>query len=333
MTEVKIREYLGNYYLAQQWREKKLADAQQAVYTDAEYQKYLKEHKSELQTVTYRKYTLRADYYNKNGETREQAMKAAEKKAAEAVKNIKNEADFIRYTREISKEETGELIDGGYTLKHGLISEHGEALKWLSSKSRKINDVKYFVEDDGVSIYIMLKPMAVDDDRRVSIRMFTMKVPGKDDFDKATTAEKFEVIQKTQALYIKWRSGAATEESFIKPVKEKSEDEQTRENGGLLSDISNTGFDFVKPITDWCFAPIRKPGDSVVLTTSFGCHILYFVDGGMPNWSEEARKYFIEKNTTQLFNELIRECRVVQNDYGMEMARMILRTVDRTIDE
>ena len=33
----------------------------------------------------------------------------------------------------------------------------------------------------------------------------------------------------------------------------------------------------VPEFNDWCFDANRKPGDTAVVTTDYGCHVMYFV--------------------------------------------------------
>ena len=72
-----------------------------------------------------------------------------------------------------------------------------------------------------------------------------------------------------------WKSGDATEESFAALAESKSTDTGSNTNGGLYENVYPG--QMVQTFNDWCFDSNRKPGDTGIVETSYGYHVMYFV--------------------------------------------------------
>lgn len=81
--------------------------------------------------------------------------------------------------------------------------------------------------------------------------------------------------QKAQEVLEEWQSGDATEESFGELAATYSSDGGSSTNGGLYEDV-HPG-QMVTEFNDWCFDASRKPGDTGIVKTSYGYHVMYFV--------------------------------------------------------
>ena len=92
-----------------------------------------------------------------------------------------------------------------------------------------------------------------------------------------TEESKAACLQEAEALLEQWKTGEATEESFAQLANEHSEDPGSNTAGGL--------YEFVYPgkmvetFDAWCFDESRKPGDTGIVETDYGYHIMYFVYG------------------------------------------------------
>ncbi len=91
-------------------------------------------------------------------------------------------------------------------------------------------------------------------------------------------AEKAAAKEKAEKLYAEWKAGEATKESFAELAKQKSEDTGSTSNGGLYEDIYPGRM--VTTFNDWCFDEDRKPGDTDLVASEYGYHIMYFVETG-----------------------------------------------------
>lgn len=82
--------------------------------------------------------------------------------------------------------------------------------------------------------------------------------------------------QEAQDLLDKWQAEDGTEEGFAQYAMEYTEDPGSMTTGGLYTDIY-VG-QMVAPFEDWCFDENRKYGDTGLVQTSYGYHIMYFVE-------------------------------------------------------
>ena len=60
----------------------------------------------------------------------------------------------------------------------------------------------------------------------------------------------------------------------------------------------------VAEFNDWCFDTSRKTGDYGLVKTSYGYHVMYFVDT-QPQWKYYAESDWIGEETNKLIDELV----------------------------
>lgn len=84
-----------------------------------------------------------------------------------------------------------------------------------------------------------------------------------------------EAEEEAEELLKTWKSGDATEESFGALANTDSDDPGASNNGGLYENVYPG--QMVTEFNDWCFTEGRKPGDTEIVKTSYGYHIIYFV--------------------------------------------------------
>lgn len=106
---------------------------------------------------------------------------------------------------------------------------------------------------------------------------------------------------KTEGIFNDWKAGEATEESFAKLANEKSEDGGSNTNGGLYTGITKDT-SFVEPFLNWCMDETRKVGDTGIVKTEYGYHIMYFAYT-MPQWEYYANTYFLSEYTSNKIQE------------------------------
>ena len=93
---------------------------------------------------------------------------------------------------------------------------------------------------------------------------------------RVTATEEQWAARETDAknMLQKWKANRPTEVSFSVLAHDNSQDPGSSLNGGLYVDLHQG--QLIKPLDDWCFDPAREPGDSEILRSDFGWHILYF---------------------------------------------------------
>lgn len=99
--------------------------------------------------------------------------------------------------------------------------------------------------------------------------------PEDADGDKVSTdEEKAAAKEKAEALLAQFLEDP-TEQNFAALANENSSDPGSNEKGGLYEDVYPGQME--QSFNDWCFDETRKPGDTGIVETSYGYHIMYFV--------------------------------------------------------
>lgn len=103
---------------------------------------------------------------------------------------------------------------------------------------------------------------------------------------------------EAQVVLDQWLAGEATEESFAELAYEHSEDTGSNENGGLYENL-NEKSGFVQEFIDWYMDESRKPGDYGLIRTSYGYHVMYFVEAEA-QWLRTCRQGVLTEKTSEL---------------------------------
>ena len=93
--------------------------------------------------------------------------------------------------------------------------------------------------------------------------------------------------EKADNIYQQWQDGDATEESFAALAEEYSEDTGSKSNGGLYERVSEG--DMVTEFNDWALDAARQSGDTGIVETTYGYHIMYYVgDNELVKWQAQV---------------------------------------------
>ena len=91
---------------------------------------------------------------------------------------------------------------------------------------------------------------------------------------KVDDATKAQVKKEAEDWLKAWKEGEATEESFAEMANKNSDDGDGK-SGGLYEDIYPG--QMVEAFEKWCFEEGRKTGDTGIIETEYGYHVMYFV--------------------------------------------------------
>lgn len=116
------------------------------------------------------------------------------------------------------------------------------------------------------------------DQPNVNVRhiLITPESTTDDEGNTVTTDEAWAAAEtKAQEIYDQWKAGRATEDTFGELAQANTDDSGSLTNGGLYEDVYPG--QMVTEFNDWCFDASRQPGDTGIVKTSYGYHIMYFV--------------------------------------------------------
>ena len=217
----------------------------------------------------------------------EAAMTAAKEKADEMLEQISDESSFENLYADYATDTAVELRKTN--AKKSSISPTGVG-QWLFDSARQAGDTTVIEDTTGNAYYVVyfidryLDHAKTVDVRHILIRSSAETTDEMTDEEKATAEEnaKAEAKQKAEDIYAEWKNGDATEDSFAALAEANSEDTGSNTNGGLYEAV--TKGQMAASFNDWIFDDARKPGDTEIVETEYGYHVMYFVGDNAEAW-------------------------------------------------
>lgn len=204
---------------------------------------------------------------NYTEEQTEEALAAALKAGEEKAKELKGQAETFA-------EEKDSVLKEAVVYSSVLSS----AREWLTEAGRKAGDTTA-VENaagNGVTVVMFLGSDDQSGAMPVDVRHILIEFEGEANEDGTPTDEQIATaMEKAQSILDGWKEGEATEEAFGVLANEHSTDTGSNTNGGLYETVY-PGM-MVEAFNDWCFDETRKAGDTDLVQTEYGVHIMYFV--------------------------------------------------------
>lgn len=280
MTEEIFRRNLTNRYIADGYSEAKKASF---TYTDDELETYYQENRDTYDFVTFRAFSVSAEETDGDDEAaKTAAMEDAKALADSYAAAVHDEASFLAAATAYNAESYGE--ESSTLHRYQKVNVSSYYVDWLFDSARQSGDVtvaegssSYFVvyfigrEDNHYNTvdvrHILIKPEEVDESQ----------YEGDEDGLAAAQAEALAAAQtRIEEINAEWLAGDATEESFAALADQYSDDSP---EGGLIERVYRKqmaeGFD------DWIFDSARKSGDTGIVQTTYGYHLIYFVGENM----------------------------------------------------
>lgn len=273
-------------------------------YTDAEIRKHEEDKFNDYSSFTYAIYQVKQSDYlksetaskdEKNPTYTDAEKEAALAKAKEIADNLAKSANLTDLDKaiselEINKDAKEKVTSTKYndTMYASVLSAVQE---WVSNKDRKADDIAVIANEtttkdkDGketktTSGYYVVHFTSRNDNLRplANVRHLLVEFEGgKTDSNgnkTYTAAEKAAAKNEAERLLKVWKDGKATEQTFIDLVKEHSDD-TSAEDGGLFEDIHRES-NYVTNFKNWAIDPDRKVGDTGVIESEYGYHVMYY---------------------------------------------------------
>lgn len=196
----------------------------------------------------------------------------------------------------------------------------GTTGNWLFDGARKSGDTA--VLEVGSSYYVALfhscgrEEYNTVDVRHILIQPESGTLSTDDEgYDAEQEELKAAARTKAEEILAEWKAGDATEDSFAKLAMEDSAD-GSKYTGGLYTRI--TKGQMVEAFNDWCFDSSRKSGDTDVVDTTYGSHVMYFVGTDLPAWAAAVTDNLQTEDTNKWNEELTKDAVTEQKDFGMK---------------
>lgn len=146
------------------------------------------------------------------------------------------------------------------------------------------------------------------DSKLVDVRHILVMPEGGTEDESGTVTyseEEWEACRvKAQEIYDQWLAGDATEDSFAALAGEKTEDPGSAETGGLYEGVA--AGDMVTEFNDWIFDESRATGDHGLVKTTYGYHIMFYVDA-QPQWLSVAKSDYTSEKISDMVSQAIEQ--------------------------
>jgi len=237
------------------------------------------------------------------------------------------------------------MSDTTYDSMSSSVSE--DAAEWAWADDTAVGDKKIFETkaDTGlVSCYVVMlseKPTR-DESHPVSVRQILFQVEDEDtDSEEDTDEEEEEETGHTDEEAKKlaedalqeWKNGDATDESFAALATELTEDTGSAEDGGLYEDITPSS-SYVQEFLDWCFEDGRKVGDTGIIKTDYGYHVMYMKEiAEEPVWMSNIRSALTTNKVEEWEESLTKDNTLddVSNFWIKRVRKRVERYAEQTI--
>ena len=281
-------------------------------YKDADFRAYEKDKYNEYSSFTYAVYEVTASKYLTGGTTTKDengkettTYSDEEKKAAEEA--AKADADALAVAENNTLEALNKAIKALAVNEKNTIAAATESKdtlyskitnkdmqKWLSDSARKAGDLTVIEKsttstgEDGKEIktisgyYVVLFQSKNDNLMKLqNVRDILIEFEGgKTDEETGKTiysaTEKAAAEKAAKDVLAEFNNGEKKDaEAFGNLAKKHSDDTGSASAGGLIEDIYPG--QMVENFEKWCFDESRKEGDTEVVETEYGYHVMYYV--------------------------------------------------------
>ena len=314
-------------YISENYKEEYQDKLNNKEYSNNDYSKYLKENKSDLEVVDIKYFEC------ENEDDAKAFVKALDEDASNfselAVKytssddkfNKKANADPVETTYKEMTRSTlqglGAAIAQADSKKKETDKDTYSGLDWIFSSKRKEGDVKQV----STSVVYMLKKARISDTKTVNVRHILISPLSKEDQEagekKATDASAKEwaaAEKKAKNILDEYKKGKKTAESFGALAKKNSTDSNA-DDGGLYENV--TPNQMVPTFNAWCFDSSRKAGDTGIVKTEYGYHIMYFQSqGDLEVWKYTAQQALASDDGTKAQEKLEKSYKIKENWLG-----------------
>lgn len=319
---------------------------------DAAIRAYEADKFDDYSSFSYAHYTISYSYFLTGGteaedgtvtysEEEKEAARAAAKAAAESLPECttKEELDAA-----IAKLALGESAPTGATEYNNVLlsSANSNIRDWLADSSRKVGDFtvvgneSVITDENGnevssVNGYTAYVFTGRNDntDLMVNVRHILAAFEGGTTNEAGVTTysdeEKAAALAKAESALELYEMGERTEDAFAELAKTNSDDTGSAANGGLIEDIAEAQGLYVEPFTKWAVDPARKAGDTGIIETTYGYHVMYFVGQDEMTYRDSMiREDILNESIATWYDGILATGEIVEMDTSMLNKDVIL---------
>lgn len=306
-SEDTIRIMLEQYYLSANYKGKFKCETK---VTDNDVDKYYNDHKNDYKKIEF--YYIASPYDATDDNSKNESIKTAEKIMAK----MKDKKSVIALVPEVYSSYIDSQVKSSMEQDSTLTEKKAreEAIKsyesnvvttvsgsdspfddkmntWLFSDDTKVGSKKYYIDEDAKYIYIVLKTSkaSVEENETYTVRHILV-APESGSNSSSSTSEKTEYTdeqwaaakKKADSILAKFNKTDKSEYEFAKLAEQYSTDSASTSSGsndsfgGLYESV--TLGQMVPDFEKWSIDDSRKYGDTGIVKSDYGYHIMFFIN-------------------------------------------------------
>ena len=306
-SEDTIRLMLEQYYLSANYKGKFKSETK---VTDNDVDKYYNEHKNDYKKIEF--YYIASPYDATDDDSKNESIKTAKKIMAK----MKDKKSVIALVPEVYSSYIDSQVKSSMEQDSTLTEKKAreEAVKsyesnavatvsgsespfddkmntWLFSDDTKVGSKKYYIDEDAGYIYIVLKTSkaSVEEDETYTVRHILVAPKSDSDSSSSTsgeteyTDEQWAAAKKeADSILAKFNKTDKSEYEFAKLAEQYSTDSASTSSGsndsfgGLYESV--TLGQMVPDFEKWSIDDSRKYGDTGIVKSDYGYHIMFFIN-------------------------------------------------------
>ena len=263
-NEKNFREFLSIETLANNYSQK-VYDT--PVYTEDELAADYAADPNAYDTVDYRVFAVTDALFDEEDEEKLADLK---KTAADELLAAAEEGDeaFIQAAYDHASEDTKENYeDDSYTLRTDVGHSDSDLSNWLFESDRKTGDATC-VETSGTYYVAIFESRDTHDYALPNARHILISVSDTTDEEAMATAK-----ETAEKLLAEYEAGEHTEDAFA-AIGDDAYADGTAAESARYEDI--TPGQMVEDFENWCFDASRQVGDTGIVESTYGYHVMYF---------------------------------------------------------
>ena len=179
--------------------------------------------------------------------------------------------------------------------------------KWLFDETTKAGDTKVITSEGDkkstYTAYLMTETSHLDESETKDVAHILVQFESKKPTDEEKAAAKAEAEQ----ILADFLAGEQTKDAFEKLGNEKTDDSNVIYEGVYEGQM-------VAEFEDWCFDEARKTGDTGIVETTYGYHVMYFIGEGKLAWENTAHAGVIGELFEAWLDEQATACGYTANE-------------------
>ncbi len=288
----------------------------QADLSDEKVEEFYQEYKDNLDVYSYYSYVFNLETdEDATADDKKEALDDLVKTAGLALGDLEEFSFQETILKYLSEEEMAGLEEDPDALalkkeRAGRIST--AVLGFLKDGSLKQGDAKV-IEGTSTVTLVQFIGRARDNFKPYSVRHILIRNP-EDDAEAKTDEE---LKKEAEDVLKEYLDGDRTEASFVKLVIQHSQDPGSKAAGGLYEDVA--AGTMVAEFENWCTEDGRKKGDTGIVKTVHGYHIMYFEGyGEEPELPGRIRESLKEIHLNEWVERISNDAQLTRHPFGMK---------------